>query len=225
MSKTVQDLFTSIAPKYDFLNHFLSLSIDRRWREKAISLIKGHPNAQILDLCAGTLDLTQRILELFPHSQVTALDFSMAMLEHGRKKLPAHRGYSLICADGHDLPLAENQFDAVVCAFGIRNLEGRVLACREIRRVLKPEGKLVVLEFFRPKKIFPRLFFQTYGKYIIPRLGGMISKNRQAYEYLQNSIGDFLSIEDYKSLLKKNGFSSVSSQALSGGIAQLVLAE
>jgi len=224
MSKVVQKLFTEIAPKYDFLNHFMSLSIDRRWREQALDHLKDAQCERILDLCAGTLDLSLGLAELQPEAQIVALDFSLAMLREGQKKIKKLSRCHLVCADGHSIPFSDNSFDAIVCGFGIRNLEMRERAAQEISRVLRPKGTLVVLEFFRPEKIFPKLFYQTYGKFIIPRIGGFFSKNRQAYEYLQNSIQDFLSIGEYETLLRDHGFDQVDHQALSGGIAHEVVA-
>jgi ubiquinone/menaquinone biosynthesis methyltransferase len=157
--------------------------------------------------------------------RVTALDFSLAMLHQGEKKIQGTPLASLICADGHHLPFLKNSFDAVFCAFGIRNLENRSLAALEIRRVMKPEGHLVVLEFFRPNSLLPNFFYRTYGKFLIPRLGGWLSKNRRAYEYLQNSIQGFLSVQEYRALLEKSGFKKITATALSGGIAHLVTAE
>lgn len=224
MSKEVQELFTSIAPSYDFLNHCLSFSIDKRWRDKAIASLGKSPPNRVLDLCAGTLDLTQKVLEKFPKTEVIAADFSLAMLEAGEHKIrelsKAHR----ICADGHHLPLPNESFDAVLCAFGIRNLEQRKLAAREIHRVLRQGGKLIILEFFRPEKLLSRLFYKTYGRYVLPRIGGAISKNRRAYQYLQDSIQGFLSVGEYTDLLKQHGFKETKPTPLSGGIAHLVTA-
>jgi demethylmenaquinone methyltransferase/2-methoxy-6-polyprenyl-1,4-benzoquinol methylase len=225
MSKAVQQLFSSIAPKYDFLNHFMSLSIDRRWREKTLASLKGRDWDSILDLCSGTLDLTERLSQIFPSSHVVAVDFSLAMLEHGRHKLKGADLCHCVCADGHTLPFPEDSFDAVVCAFGIRNLERRSQALGEIRRVLRKNGRLVVLEFFRPEKVFSKLFYQTYGKFVIPQIGGVISKNRQAYEYLQRSIGEFFSVEEYVEFLNQHGFKKITTTPLSGGIAHRVTAE
>lgn len=224
MSKAVQKLFTEIAPKYDFLNHCLSLTIDRRWRDKALARLEGRKLNRILDLCAGTLDLSQGLLKTFPQCQVVAVDFSLAMLESGRSKVNEAGRCQLLCADGHSLPLQNESFDAVVCGFGIRNLECRQRAVEEIRRVLRPGGTLLVLEFFRPEKGLAKAFYQTYGRFVIPKLGGLISKNPEAYQYLQDSIQRFFSIGEYESLLCENGFAQVQSQKLSGGIAHEVLA-
>jgi len=224
MSKEVQELFTSIAPSYDFLNHFLSLSIDKRWRDKAIAAIGEEAPARVLDLCAGTLDLTQKLQEKFPQTEVAAVDFAIAMLEAGRAKIPKTARTWRICADGHQLPFPERSFDAVLCAFGIRNLEDRDRAAAEIRRVLRPKGKLVVLEFFKPDSLFSKFFYRTYGQHVLPRLGGAISKNRKAYEYLQNSIQGFLTVEEYQDLLHQHRLDPVQVVPLSGGIAHLVVA-
>ncbi|HCU24553.1 MAG TPA: hypothetical protein DF383_06005, partial [Deltaproteobacteria bacterium] len=210
---------------YDFLNHCLSFSIDKRWRDKTIDALKPLRSQKVLDLCAGTLDLTQKLLKKFPFSEVFAADFTLAMLEAGEEKLRNQSHAYRICADGHRLPFGRHSFDAVVCAFGIRNLEDREQAAAEIRRVLKPGGRLVILEFFRPEKFFTKFFYRTYGKFILPKLGGMISKNRRAYEYLQNSIQHFFSAEEYVRLLTQHGFRNAEILPLSGGIAHRITAE
>lgn len=225
MSKEIQNLFHEIAPQYDRINRVMSLSIDVRWREKALQALKGRHWPCIVDLCAGTLDLSKRLLELFPESEVLPLDFTLAMLQQGQYKIQQDKKCAPICADGHHIPLPDNSIDAIICAFGIRNLENRPQAAKEIFRILRPRGKLVVLEFFRPNKGIPKLFYSTYGKWIIPRVGGMISKKRSAYQYLQDSIQAFLSIEEYKSLLKKHGFKKVECTPLSFGIVHRVVAD
>jgi len=165
------------------------------------------------------------VLESLPDAQVIALDFAMPMLEKGKDKIKNSPRAFRICGDGHQLPFASESFDAVVCGFGIRNLEKRELAAAEIRRVLKPGGRLVVLEFFRPQKLIPQLFYHTYGKFILPRVGGVISKNRAAYQYLQDSIQNFLSEKEYCGMLRSHGFHKTQSRALSGGISHLVVAQ
>ncbi len=222
MSRQVQELFASIAPNYDFLNHFMSLSIDKKWREKALAMLKTDIQGPILDLCAGTLDLTQRLEEIFPKNQIISIDFTLPMLQHGSSKLKKTHPSHLVCGDGHHLPLRSESCDAVICAFGIRNLEQRQQAAEEIYRILKPGGQLVVLEFFRPANFISKLFYQSYGKFIMPWLGGIFSKNRQAYQYLQNSILDFFSIEEYESFLQSHRFERISSSPLSSGIAYCV---
>ena len=222
MSKEIQQLFTSIAPSYDFLNHFLSFSVDKRWRDKVVAALAKETPDRVLDLCAGTLDLTQKILKKFPRAEVFAADFAVAMLEEGRDKVRGQAKAHRIGADGHQLPFADQSFDAVVCAFGIRNLEEREKAAAEIRRVMKKGAQLVVLEFFRPERLFSKLFYQTYGKYVLPRIGGAVSRNRKAYEYLQNSIQHFLSVEEYCRRLLDYGFRRPKVLPLSGGIAHRI---
>lgn len=224
MSKEIQELFTSIAPSYDFLNHFLSLSVDRRWRTHAVASLGKKAPRRILDLCAGTLDLSQKVADTFPKSEVIAVDFALAMLRAGEKKIAKDGRIRRICADGHSLPFPDGSFDAALCAFGIRNLEVREQAAREIQRVLVPGSRLVVLEFFRPTGSFSKVFHQTYGKHILPRVGGLVSKNREAYEYLQNSIQNFFSVDEYCAFLESFGFKDIEAKRLSGGIAHRVAA-
>lgn len=225
MSKAVQTMFSEIAPRYDFLNRFMSLSIDQGWRRQAIKALRASSQARLLDLCAGTLDLSEGLLKTYPTAKVVSLDFSFEMLQAGLDKVRRESRCKILCADGHHLPLGDKYFDGVICGFGIRNLEEREQAAQEIFRVLKPGGTLVVLEFFRPEKAFAKLFYHTYGKILIPRLGGLLAKNREAYQYLQNSILDFLSIEEYEALLTKTGFDNFVARPLSGGIAHLVTAK
>lgn len=225
MSKEVQEMFSDIAETYDKANRILSLKTDTRWRKRAVKeALKNKPNF-ILDLCAGTLDLSRTLSENAPDADIQACDFSLNMLLNGLEKISDCQNISLVCGDGHHLPFPENRFDTIICGFGIRNLEEREKAALEIFRTLKPGGRLVVLEFFRPTSPLAKIFYKTYGKKVLPKMGGWISKNEAAYQYLFDTISNWLSIQEYQDLLKKVGFEIASVRSLSGGIAHLLVGE
>ncbi|MBI2335382.1 MAG: ubiquinone/menaquinone biosynthesis methyltransferase [Deltaproteobacteria bacterium] len=224
MSKEIQKMFSSIADTYDAANRILSFRTDVRWRQLAVeACLKKNPTS-ILDLCAGTLDLSVALYEQAPYLSIVACDFSLPMLREGLHKTTA-KNIQITCGDGHSLPFQSESFDVIVCGFGIRNLELREQALQEIRKVLKQRGSFVILEFFKPNTGLSKLFYQTYGKYILPTLGGLISKNPDAYRYLFRSIQQFVTLEEYEALLQKHHFSLRSSKPLSGGIAHLLEAE
>ncbi|MBI2340761.1 MAG: bifunctional demethylmenaquinone methyltransferase/2-methoxy-6-polyprenyl-1,4-benzoquinol methylase UbiE [Deltaproteobacteria bacterium] len=231
MSESIKSLFSSISPTYDRANHLLSLNADRRWRRKTIRKIGGDKTRSFkaLDLCAGTLDLSIEFLERFPRGEVWALDFSQKMLEHGMAKIRAngpkgplqHRLHT-VCADGLNMPFSTGQFDVVFCGFGFRNFDDRKTALKEIHRVLKPEGQLLILEFFRPTNFITRLFHKTYGNFVLPLAGGLISGRKEAYRYLHRSIADFYSLEECKELFRQSGFETTEAKNFSLGVCSLI---
>lgn len=223
----IEGMFSTIAPTYDKLNRWLSFSRDHRWRQRAIQAVTAQRDLRVLDLCAGTLDMTLTLLQRFPHAQATAVDFSQAMLDHGRTKIPfrLQPQVELRREDALRLSLPAARYHAVLCAFGMRNLPDQVRALREIRRVLIPGGELVILEFFQPTTRAARLFAQTYGRYCIPLLGGLVSKHRAAYEYLRDSTAAFYPVPAYRALLQQEGFTVRNTRALSGGIAYIIDAQ
>lgn len=223
----LQQLFTSIAPTYDKLNHWLSLSRDKQWRTQAIAMLTARLEMRVVDLCAGTLDLTLACLKRFPHAQITAIDFSQKMLDIGLTKLPHvfHRMVELRCGDALATGLPAGKADVVMCAFGMRNLPDQHRALQEIHRLLAPHGECCLLEFFQPAMRTARLFAKTYGRYIIPLLGGLVAKNRAAYEHLRDSTAMFYPLPAYRALLVQYGFAVRHSEYLSSGICGLVVAE
>lgn len=230
MSLQVSQMFTNIAPHYDKLNHWLSFGIDILWRRWAVSaLLKdfGVKNPKALDICAGTLDLSISFLKQSPHSLVSSLDFSQAMLDHGQKKLlPNHqKQITTVCGDALNLPFENEQFDMAFCAYGMRNVDDNKKALEEIFRVLKPGGRVMILEFFRPQTLMARLFQATYGRYWLPFLGGLISGNKQAYIYLNQTICRYYPIQDYLQLMTSAGFSIRQCSSLSFGVSHFVVAE
>jgi demethylmenaquinone methyltransferase/2-methoxy-6-polyprenyl-1,4-benzoquinol methylase len=201
-ARAVREMFSGIASKYDFLNHFLSVNIDKRWRRlvaQNLEEVLGEPNALVLDVACGTGDLS---LELRKSGQakVIGTDFCRPMLAIAKEKNPKNNAsIPYIEADGMNLSFADDGFDAVTIAFGLRNFSNWQEGLRELHRVLKASGKLVILEFSTP--IIPgfRQAFQFYFSHILPRIGGAVSGSRGAYEYLPNSVSKF---PDQKNLAK-----------------------
>jgi ubiquinone/menaquinone biosynthesis methyltransferase len=223
MSETVKNMFTAISPTYDKLNHVLSFNIDKGWRRKAVSAI-GHTASEpikVLDVCAGTFDLSLDTLAHFSAAQITAVDFSSGMLQSGLAKIKG-KNITPVCADALNLPFANAHFDVAVCGFGMRNLDDKTKALVELRRVLKPGGQLLVLEFFKPASFLSRLFNKTYAEHILPRLGKMISGNEAAYTYLRDSIRGFLTTDEFKALMQTQGYQNIKVQNFIFGIASCV---
>ncbi len=227
MSQQVQKLFDTIAPRYDLLNSLLSFRVDRRWRQEAVQHLKGDRYQKILDLCAGTLALTLALLKANPRCHITAVDFSKAMLETGRSNLPyafRSRVYFKV-ADAMKLDFPPHSYDAIMCAYGMRNVDDNEVVLKSILRLLKPGGRLVILEFFHPEGILSRLFNLTYGEFVIPFLGKFVSRHPNAYHYLRDSVRSFYTPSAYRELLKGVGFQNIAITPQTGGISHLVTAE
>lgn len=218
----VREMFDRIAPTYDALNRVMSAGIDRRWRKKAVSLLAKAPDGPVLDLCAGTMDLTALVAERMPGRRLVASDFAAHMLERGKHKVP---GAERVVADAMSLPFEDASFSGVICGFGIRNVSDTGRAAREALRVLRPGGVFVTLEFFKPSRTVTRLFHDAYAKHVLPAVGGLVSGDRAAYEYLAKSMGAFLTRGEYESLLAEAGFSRVTGKDLTLGVAAIVTGE
>ncbi|MCU0358203.1 MAG: bifunctional demethylmenaquinone methyltransferase/2-methoxy-6-polyprenyl-1,4-benzoquinol methylase UbiE [Cyclobacteriaceae bacterium] len=223
----VAKMFDNISHRYDFLNHFLSLGIDRGWRKKAIKLLKPLQPRQILDVATGTGDFALQALSLQPE-KVTGVDISAGMLDVGRKKI-AQRGMSsvidMVQADSENLPFEENKFDAVTVAFGVRNFENLNRGLTEILRVMKPGALLVVLEFSRPRYFPFKQVYHFYFKFILPKLGNWLSRDKAAYTYLPESVDAFPDGEDFLNILKAAGYKNVSCKSLTFGISTIYTAQ
>jgi ubiquinone/menaquinone biosynthesis methyltransferase len=214
-------MFDRIARRYDTVNRAMTAGIDGRWRKKAIEALEGAPPGPALDLCAGTMDLAA-LLAKKNGRRIVAADFSREMLALGKKKAPT---VEAVVADATALPFRDDEFAQVICGFGMRNLQDVERGVREVRRVLKPGGVFVTLELFRPRGRVSRAFYDVYSKHVLPLVGGALSGDRGAYEYLVRSIEGFLTREDYEALLRDAGFASVRSTPLTFGVGAIVRAE
>ncbi len=216
-------MFDSISGNYDFLNHFLSLGIDIRWRKKAIKLLAKSKPKLILDVATGTGDFAVETLKLNP-DQVIGVDISEGMLEVGRKKMKA-RGIDhkidLRLGDSENLPFEENKFDAVIVAFGVRNFENLEKGLTEMQRVLKPGGQLVVLEFSKPRTFPFKQLYNFYFKFVLPKIGRLVSRDSAAYTYLPESVQAFPDGTDFTNILNRIGFNYTTCQSLTFGISSL----
>ena len=221
-AQKVRSMFAEIAPRYDFLNHALSLNIDKRWRRAVIKKVRdrlNHADARALDLCCGTADLS---LELGEISNTLGIDFCHPMLELGLKKVrAADLPITLVEGDALRVPVADSVFDVVTMAFGLRNLESVEGGLTEIHRLLKRGGRAAILEFSRPRMPIFRSLFQFYFMRVLPRIGKAISGSEFAYQYLPESVQAFPDQERLASMMRAVGFSGVSYYNLFGGVAAL----
>lgn len=219
----VAEMFNNIAVKYDFLNHFLSLGIDHIWRYKAINELKEIEPKRILDLATGTGDFAIAALRLKPE-QIIGMDISAGMLEVGKTKMLKKKYNHIIdmrLGDSENLPFEDNYFDALTVGFGVRNYENLEKGLSEMLRVVRPGGKLVILEFSKPKKFPIKQVFTFYSKYFIPFFGKRISKDEKAYAYLPESVAAFPEGKAFEDVLRKLQYQNVKSKLVSGGIATI----
>jgi demethylmenaquinone methyltransferase / 2-methoxy-6-polyprenyl-1,4-benzoquinol methylase len=222
----VQEMFGRIAPRYDLLNHLLSLDVDKIWRRRVarnFSAILHNPNARVLDLCCGTGDLAFALRREAPAGAgIIGSDFVPEMLLRARAKAAAAgASVKFVEADALNLSFADASFDLVTCAFGFRNLANYERGLHEILRVLKPGGAAGILEFAEPSgKVFGE-FYRLYFRHILPRLGGLISGNSSAYTYLPNSVSKFPPPEELKSQFERAGYVEAGFERWTGGIITL----
>ena len=220
----VRDMFTAIAPRYDFLNHLLSLNVDRSWRRTAVSRLgwEAKPDGVYLDLCAGTLDLAAELARRDGfRGRVVGADFALPMLQRGRHKAPPGRT-TPVAADALVLPFPAARFDGALVGFGVRNLADLDAGLREAARVLKPGARFVILEFATPRFAPLRAAYLLYFRRILPAIGRLVSKHREAYTYLPESVLAFPEPEALARRLAAAGFSRVGFERLTGGICTIV---
>ena len=218
-ARRVRDMFAKISPRYDLLNHLLSANIDKRWRRNVVEKLRPvlSTNARVLDVACGTGDLSIALFENIG-VRVTGVDFCRPMLERAARKEPR---IAFVEGDALQLPFGDGVFDAVTIAFGLRNLASVEQGLNELRRVLQPNGRVAILEFSRPVVPGFRSLAAVYCTRLLPRIGGIISGSRSAYEYLPDSVSRFPDQETLSAMMKAAGFADVEFENLTGGIAAL----
>jgi demethylmenaquinone methyltransferase/2-methoxy-6-polyprenyl-1,4-benzoquinol methylase len=224
----VAGMFDDIAYRYDFLNRFLSGGLDIGWRKKALGYLVALKPGKILDVATGTADVAIMAVALLKPASVTGIDISDGMLDIGRKKiskLGLEKTIKLLNGDSETINFEDNSFDAVTVAFGVRNFQHLEKGMAEILRVLRPGGKLVVLEFSKPKMPLVKSFYNLYMKVVTPNMGKLFSKNRNAYQYLDESIRKFPEGKDFIRILDNIGYINTQSKPLSLGICSIYCGE
>lgn len=220
----VASMFDSIAFRYDFLNRFLSAGIDVSWRKKAIHALNEVKPQIILDVATGTGDVAILTYKLIAPKHITGVDISEGMLAEGRKKIAAlglQDSIELVSGDSEQLAFNDNHFDGITVAFGVRNFEHLETGLQEMFRVLQPGGKLVILEFSKPKQFLFKGFYNIYMNLVAPGFGKMIAKNKEAYQYLNDSVQAFPEGDAFTSIMEKVGFTSITNKKLTFGICTI----
>ncbi|HUP38670.1 MAG TPA: bifunctional demethylmenaquinone methyltransferase/2-methoxy-6-polyprenyl-1,4-benzoquinol methylase UbiE [Vicinamibacterales bacterium] len=223
-SARISGMFDAIAERYDFLNHLLSAGLDKRWRKRAVDALQLTGRETVLDLCTGTADLALAATTGDRRAKrVVGVDFSAAMLQIGKTKTAAST-IDLVRGDATRIPLRDASVDAATIGFGIRNVERPQVACREIARVLRAGGTLVILEFSLPRTPALRNFYLWYFRNVLPRIGRLISKHPSAYNYLPASVEAFPSPEEFSQQLRDAGFGTVRAVPLTFGVVYMFVA-
>ena len=222
--KEIGSMFDSIAWRYDFLNHLLSFGIDRNWRRKAVGKIsEAFKNPKILDVATGTGDLSFEALKLDP-VKITGIDISEKMLEIGRQKIKEKNLGDLIefiNCDSENICFKDNTFDVAMVAFGVRNFSDPVRGLSEMRRVVRKDGLIVVLEFSKPDGFIFKHVYNIYFGIILPFIGSVFSRQKKAYRYLNESVMNFAEKEKFIQMMKESGLSEIKQTRLTRGIASI----
>lgn len=221
-------MFDAIAPRYDLLNHVLSVGLDRRWRDRAVDALALPPGARVLDLCTGTADLAIAAVRRSTIASAIGIDFAGEMLRLGQAKV-IREGLTdsirLVRADATQVPLASASCDAATIAFGIRNVAEPGKALAELARVLRPGGRLAILEFGQPRVPGIRTLYAWYFRHLLPLIGRSVSKHRSAYSYLPASVGTFPPPAEFGRMLEAAGFAQVRAIPLTFGVVYLYVAD
>ena len=219
-----REMFTAIAPRYDFLNLLLSVGQDKYWRKQAVDLLDPIRRDHILDVATGTCDIVIEIAKRNLAVRIFGIDFSQRMLELGKAKVSRNnydKSISFQIGSGEHLPFANESFDGVVCAFGIRNFANVKRGLREFYRVLKPGGRIVILEFSVPQNQFLNAVYECYFNFILPKIGNLVSGHSNAYTYLPESVAHFPNQKIFVEWIEKTGFKKVSFEELTFGIVSI----
>lgn len=220
----VAEMFNQIAFRYDFLNRFLSGGIDVYWRRRALRELKALAPQHLLDVATGTADVAIMASKLLKPVTITGIDISEGMLELGKKKidkLQLNKQIQLFTGDSEAINFPNQSFDGITVAFGVRNFENLRTGLAEMLRVLKPGGKLVVLEFSRPKQTAFKKLYNFYMRMVTPGVGKLISKNREAYQYLNDSVQKFPEGNDFLTIMNEVGYTATYLITLTGGICTI----
>jgi demethylmenaquinone methyltransferase/2-methoxy-6-polyprenyl-1,4-benzoquinol methylase len=226
--KQVENMFDKIAFRYDFLNRFLSAGIDVGWRKKAIQQLKDLRPKKILDVATGTADFAITSFKILQPEKIIGIDISDGMLEIGKKKIEKaglQNSIELLNGDSEAILFDDNSFDAVTVAFGVRNFENLEKGLSEIKRVLKPGGKLIVLECTKPSLPVLKQLYNFYMKFITPKIGKIIAKNNEAYQYLNDSVLKFPEKESFIQILNQSDYRNAFYKTLTLGICTIYCAE
>jgi demethylmenaquinone methyltransferase/2-methoxy-6-polyprenyl-1,4-benzoquinol methylase len=223
MSEAVKDLFANIAPRYDLLNRVLSARRDVGWRQDALRMVEGRPHT-VLDLACGTFDLGLEALAQGKAQQVHGSDFCQPMLIAGASKRQG-RPLSACVGNALALPYADAAFDLAMVAYGWRNFGDPAQSARELSRVVRPGGQILILEFFRPCSWWPKTFYATFGRVVFPVVGGLLAGNADAYRYLNRSIAGFLSVTEAQRILLDSSFIAVKQLSFFGGVSHALVAQ
>ena len=220
----VAGMFDQIAFRYDFLNRFLSGGIDIYWRKRAIKELAALQPKKILDVATGTGDVAIMTWKFLKPETIIGIDISEGMLQLGRQKvanLLLNKQIELVQGDSEAINFPDNTFDAITVAFGVRNFEDLRKGLGEMKRVLKPGGKLVVLEFSKPKQFVFKGFYNLYMRIVTPGIGKLVSKNREAYQYLNDSVQKFPEGNDFITIMNTIGYTATYFKKLTGGICTI----
>ncbi len=221
--KLIKEMFDSIAGNYDLLNRILSFGVDNLWRKRGLSLFAESNKELLLDLGCGTGDLS-RLSYNYDFKNVVGADFSMEMLVRGARKNKKFPDIMLCNSDAENLPFKNSLFSSCCIAFAIRNFQNREKALREISRVLRNKGQLMIIEFSMPENLMIRTLYKIYFFNFLPFIGGLISGNFRAYKYLPRSVDKFIPVDKFSRMILNNGFSDVKTYRLSFGIAYIYMA-
>jgi demethylmenaquinone methyltransferase/2-methoxy-6-polyprenyl-1,4-benzoquinol methylase len=224
----IAGMFDAIAPRYDLLNHVLSVGLDRGWRERAVDALQLPNGARVIDLCTGTGDVAVAIARRSAGHSVVGVDFAAAMLRLGLEKVSSvdlGARIRLVRGDATQIPIGSGTCDAATIAFGIRNVVAPERALAELARVLKPGARLAILEFGQPRIPGVRRLYSWYFRYLLPFVGRLVSKHQSAYSYLPASVGTFPPPAEFARLIESQGFRAVKPVPLTLGIVYLYIAE